>query len=516
MINLCIMNYVILFNIIHFNYVKNELIFVYEHSRHGVRGPMIEKYSLFNKTTFYDEYNSHWEGDRLLTLKGKMQHYILGIRNRYKYPNLLNYTKYNSEELLIHVTKAARVRESAYSQLLGMYNPVIKILENEPQITNISESNIFYYPPNYNLWNSKTTNINKKIINEAELSIKLLEEMNDKSIEKILNLNEINSNNEKNDLNIIYTPFLENRTFFVEVNCPNYMEYTNYKYKNDFITLIKETLEKKYGNKLQNYFKYKNKEWLYNIRASFSITDHFLSNYYDGRNLDNFFNITGIDKNEYYNICFKIYIYWLFHIYCDNKTCIMESSKLMKDLIDYMDNKINNKNKINMIIDLGHDVTVEPMQIFMNKAFNINYTVCNFACNLFFELHKETKNKKDIYIVKYYVDDELKLNINYEIFKKNVLSIIWTEEERNNFCTGNIIKVLYPNLFLFLYFLLIVFLVGIFVIFLYKLVLIYHNSNLKNNKLKNNLINNKELKDADSKIKNINDVKNEKELEDIF
>ena len=123
-----LLKYVILFYIFQFNYAYNELIFVYEHSRHGVRGPMIEKYSLFNKTTLYDEYKNHWDGDRKLTLKGKMQHYIIGIRNRYKYSNLLNYKNYNPDELLIHVTKAIRVKESAYSQILGMFNPMIKLI----------------------------------------------------------------------------------------------------------------------------------------------------------------------------------------------------------------------------------------------------------------------------------------------------------------------------------------------------------------------------------------------------
>ena len=167
--------------------------------------------------------------------------------------------------------------------------------------------------------------------------------------------------NKNNDLNINFTIFSENRTFFVETKCPNDMKYTEINYKNDFIKLIGETLEQKYGNKLQNFFKYKSKDWLYHIRASFSINDHFLSNYYDDRNLENFFNETKIDKEEFYNISYNIYKWWLFHIYCDKKTCIMESSKLMEDLIEYFDNKIKNKNKLKMVIDLGHDVTAEPM-----------------------------------------------------------------------------------------------------------------------------------------------------------
>ena len=43
--------------------VLNEPIFVYEHSRHGARGPSSEYRSLFNNKTFYDEYAIHWDGD---------------------------------------------------------------------------------------------------------------------------------------------------------------------------------------------------------------------------------------------------------------------------------------------------------------------------------------------------------------------------------------------------------------------------------------------------------------------
>ena len=68
-----------------------------------------------------------------------MQHYILGIRNRYKYPNLLNYSNFNSnqKEILIHTTDSRRVKESAYNQLLGMFNPVLKNIDNKNNSTMI-------------------------------------------------------------------------------------------------------------------------------------------------------------------------------------------------------------------------------------------------------------------------------------------------------------------------------------------------------------------------------------------
>ena len=452
-------NYFILLIIFHLTFVNNELIFVYEHVRHGARGPSSEYRSLFNNKTFYDEYAIHWDGDGELTLKGKMQHYIIGIRNRYKYPNLFNYSNFNfnEEELLIHTTNSRRVKESAYNQLLGMFNPVIKNINNNNSnlITKISEDKKFYYPPNYAIWKFKTSDKYYKIINEAELSIKLLEEEKNKNNSKlfltegIFDLNETNINR---GTNISFNTFEKNRTFFKR-KCLNHEKYINYHQRKNYQKVVKGMLEKKYGNKLQFFFEYQQKEWLYSIHRSFSIIDHFISNYEAGKNLNYFLNSTNIDKEEFYTTCKKVYDYWLFHIFCDKKSCVMESSSLMEDLITYMDKKINDKNyKIKMVLDFGHDVTVAPMQLFMFQAFDVDYTVCSFSCNVFFELHKEINNEnKERFYVRYFVDDDLRLNIPYGEFKKNVMKNIWSTKQKDEFCRGNIIKVLYPKLFFALY-----------------------------------------------------------------
>ena len=476
---LVIWNYIIISILFHFHFVKNELIFVYEHCRHGGRGSMVNDPSIKYNDTFYDEYKTYWKGNGELTVKGKMQQYILGISNRYKYPNLINYTKYNPDELLIHVTNTSRVKESAYNQLLGMFNPIIKKSEINELKKTISESNIFYYPPNYNIWNNnKEDNISKIIIEEAELTIKLLEEIDVNKNESFLtegkfNLEEIN---EKNKMNIKYFPYLENRTFYIIFNCLNNKKYMKYNYQNQLTELVKNNLINKYGDKLLSFFKYDNKEYFYDYRNIIKIIDNFISNYYEEKDLTKFHEETGIDKQEYYKICVKLYKWWLYNIYCDKKTCILESGKLMEDLIEYMDNKINNRtSKLNMVIDVGHDITVGPMQLFMHETFNIDFSVCHFSCNIYFELHKD---KKDLYYVKYFIDDELRLTINYELFKKNVLSKLWTEKEKNEFCNGNIIKVLYPKGYLFLIFLVICISVGI-------IVFILCNYCIKNNKGKN-------------------------------
>ena len=473
--NLVFLNYAIILNIFNFYFVNNEIIFVYEHSRHGVRSPVFDIHPKFdNITEYYDDYKTLWDGDGILTLKGKMQHYILGIRNRYKYPNLLNYTKFNPKELLIHVTYITRVQESAYNQLLGMYNPIINISNYEDHKNEISDKNELYYPPNYKTWKYNNSKIHQEIIREAELSIELLKELNTKTFltEGLFNLKE---SNKKNNMNINFVQYSKNRTFYVETDCSNYREYIHHYYKKDFFKFVKDTLENKYGERLREYFGYdKNEEWLKTIGDIFSLFDVFMANYYDGKDLEKFYESTGIDKEEYFNICFNIYKWWLIHLYCDEELCVMESSKMMEDLIKYMDNKINNiTDNLKMVIDLGHDVTVTPMQIFMHEAFNVDYTVCDFGCNIYFELHKEEYIDKHKYYIEYYVDEQLRLKINYDSFKANVISTIWSEKDKDKFCRGNIMRLLYPKVYLFLFTFLIMIFVGCFVLIIYKCYILY-------------------------------------------
>ena len=62
-----------------------ELIFVYEHTRHGARCPSTSYNSLFINGV--DEFKVSWEGegDGELTLLGRREHYDIGVRNRLKY-----------------------------------------------------------------------------------------------------------------------------------------------------------------------------------------------------------------------------------------------------------------------------------------------------------------------------------------------------------------------------------------------------------------------------------------------
>ena len=453
-----LIEYYFILNIILFKYINNEIIFVYEHSRHGIRGSLskFKKMKIVNNT-YYDEFNIPWEGDGDLTLKGKVQHYILGIRNRYKYPNLINFTEFNQSQLLIHVTDKSRVIISAYYQLLGMFNPIIEISKNDSILIN-NISNKFYYPPNYISWEKNKTNTHLNIINEAERSIFYLKENNNTN--KFLDY-KIND--------YMLSKYLENRTFYVKRHCKNYWKYMEYNYENKYKELIQENFIKKYGDVFLTFFNY-SKEYLYNIRNSSTLSDSYIVDIYEEKNLTKFFRETKIDKKDFYDTCLIIYEWWLYNIIADKIICMIESSKLMEDLIQYMESKINKKNEINMIIDIGHDVTLGSMEFFMHQIFNVDYSFTFFASNVIFELHKtKDENKdKDEYNVYYYIDEQLKLNISYDEFKKKIIKNIWTEKRINDFCFGNITLILHPKIYLLFCFFIIGILLGIFILIIFK------------------------------------------------
>ena len=270
-----------------------------------------------------------------------------------------------------------------------------------------------------------------------------------------------------------------------------------YNYQNKYNELIKENFEKKYDQKFYTFFKYDKKEYLYDIKNSSLLIDNYIVNYYEEIDLSDFYNKTNIDKEEFYKTSLIIYEWWLYNIAVDETLCMIESSKLMADLIGYMDDKINNKNKINMVIDFGHDRTIGSIEYFMHQIFGVDYTFCNFASNVFFELHRNKNNSnQDEYYIEYYIDEVLKLNISYELFKDKVVSRNWNQKKIDDFCLGKIILILYPKFFTFLLFVIVFISIGIIILIFYKY--FYKRINAKK-KCKKNIISINNEKEENSK-----------------
>ncbi len=68
-----------------------------------------------------DEYKVSWEGDGELTDVGKRQHNFLGVSNRIKYKDLLNFTKFDPKEITIHSTDYNMTVQSVLVELMVVY-----------------------------------------------------------------------------------------------------------------------------------------------------------------------------------------------------------------------------------------------------------------------------------------------------------------------------------------------------------------------------------------------------------
>ena len=400
-----------------------ELIFVYQHIRHGARGPSASYNSLFINQV--DEFRVSWEGegDGELTIVGKREHYDIGVRNRHKYGTgknglgLIDFSRYNPEEVIFHVTDYNRTHQSINSELIGMYQPGILKTLNEQQVNGS-------YPPNVAEWR-------KKRINES-LYDDIFDEIDSLGNSTIIN-----------DIPIFNVhPFGPNRTFNLETNCKNLDNMRQQSIEGKDELLYGYFVEKQ--DVLREFFQFENNSYFTNIRMMNSITDHYISDYKNYKDLSAFHNETKIDLDEFMEKSGKFYHDWMYNYYCTNITCSMESSRLMEDLLGYMKRRIQNADKITyhapkLVIDCGHDTTVAPMQMFMYEAwehkpeYGIITQYCGFACNLYFELYRN-KNQLNNYYVYYYIDDELVKIFDYDEFDQTIREHLYSQEDIEEYC----------------------------------------------------------------------------------
>ena len=399
-----------------------ELIFVYEHVRHGARGPSASYNSLFIDGV--DEFRVSWEGegDGELTLVGKREHYDIGVRNRHKYGKgknglgLIDFSTYNPEEVLFHVTDYNRTHQSLNSELIGMYQPGLLKTLTEQQVNGS-------YPPNINEWNKR---INESLYQDI---IDEIAQLGNKTIVDNIPIFNVH-------------PFGANRTFNLENNCKNLD-----KMRSDSLIGKEDLLYGyflKHKEKLKEFFQFEDYSYFTNIRMMNSITDHYISDYKNYKDLSMFENITEIDLDEFMEKCGQFYHDWMYNYYCTNTTCSMESSRLVEDLLGYMKRRIQYYPKTTyyapkMVIDCGHDTTVAPMQMFMYETwkhkpeYGVRTQYCGFACNLYFELYK-TKDGPTKYYVFYYIDEELINIFDYDEFDETVRAHMYTQEDIEEFC----------------------------------------------------------------------------------
>ena len=377
----------------------SNIIFVYEHVRHGARSPLFAD----GNKNYIDHFGTKWEGPSTLTAIGKRTHYILGIQNRIKYSSLINFSKLDSKEIQIFSTNSVRTLQSIQAELQAMYLPgtLEPLTEEELEVA---------YPPIENL------------------PFRVFEE-----------IKKLNHSTIINGINVFPIQFSSPKK--LRLNEPEYCPYMS-KYQSNLESKMKKEIDeflksfdKKYGEKLQKYFNMTNRDFMYDFDfIELIMADEFICNYYQGNNLSDFTAKTDIDIKEFFNYTQQIKNFYIFHINIDEQTGVMAASPQMKEIINYMDNIIKkNSQTPKIVIHGGHDTTINCIQYFMKYAFKIPITYIPFAANIYFELHKDDINDNK-FIVKYFYDGEMLLEKDYYEFKKRVSELIWSDEKIKEFC----------------------------------------------------------------------------------
>ena len=382
---------------------NGKLLFVWEHFRHGARGP----YANFDPVTWVDFLGVKWESIGELNPSGLRAHYLLGIATRKKYKNFLS-EKYNPNEIIIISSDVNRTIASAMSNLQGIYN-------------------------NYTTPNLTYSQINRSIINSYN---KTYQSKIDKKKEEIKE------------------SYIQNGISIIPIH--SFPKYPLKELSNQFYQYTHDTYGE-YIFKFMNISWKDNKDYIWKDPNLLYICDTYIADYYAGREMENI-KKTGIDMDAFYNHCLNSTIVDTYVAYGipPTKASYITVSPLFRTIFDYMDKRIylnehNNSDSINSsypkyIIYSGHDSTVAAIDVFLEYEFNITFDIPEYTTSQYFELWEINKT----YYIKYLVNQKEKAKYEFSRFKKAIFEKIIPKDELEDICFGrndtakeNLFKILF-------------------------------------------------------------------------
>ena len=377
---------------------KNKVIFVFEHFRHGARSP-----STLNDKDL-DSNNETWNGLQELSNLGLRQHYLLGNYIRNKYPELINYEKYNPKEIEVLSTMTNRTIMSARAQLHGIFNKTKPKGINKNQ----SETCMPYYLLNEkDQYNLKNVSIYPEDFPE-EVPVHIVDYK-----EKLMQL-------EKNN----YCPKIKE------------MREENKKRKEiqDFVKKFNET----YGERLLNIFNIKNdKNYFADYENINDVCIEFIIDRFDDRELKIYNKL--IDLDEFFKISMEFFKLKTTLIYANNKEgtlAYVGSSILLRKILSYIEKFIDDiNNNINdspkLVLLSSHDTAISNMEGLLYNLFNTSVLEPTFAASYIFELEKQDNNN---YIINLIFNNNKIKSISYDEFKNKIINSSWTYEKTGEYC----------------------------------------------------------------------------------
>ena len=384
---------------------EDKLIFVWEHFRHGARGP----YIAVDPKTNLDFIGEKWDGTGEITPLGMRMLYLLGISNKKKYSKFLSQS-FNPNELFIISTNVNRTITSVDSFLKGFYNNKTSINMSQTQI---ERSNI----------------LNSNYSDKINLKIKELE---NKSLENGENTIPVH---------IFDREKLEFGLYDLS-NCPGIDIYkkknqNSEKVKNIYEEIIRHTNET-FGQYIFDFMKVSDPLYLWNKTNNYYLADTFFSDYFDNREMKNI-RETHIDMEAFYhnslNVTYIDTYYSEFGI-PSTETVYITASPILRNLLNYIYLRIdldkNGKtddiipNSPRFVILSGHDTSLAPIDIFMESEFGVEFKMATYASSQTFELWKNGTTGK--YSIHYLFNQEEKGVYDFDTFKNKEINEIYNNK----------------------------------------------------------------------------------------
>ena len=403
---------------------NDRLIFVMTHFRHGARAPQ----HFFNQAEYKDYIKQNWGNPGELTGVGQRSHYLLGLRNRKRYVDEKKFLseKFDPHEILIYSSPFNRTIISVASQLQGLYPQYEELGDTiEDNQTEVSK-------PEVNIDDEEIQNEIKKLNRSALPYSMMLAPI------RMININ-------------------ERKIILYDIDpCTKVRDEIKEKHESTFETIkeITKEFKDKYAETLNEFY---GRKQVYNMKFLDNFCDAFISSYTHKREMTEL-NKTGLREDELVDFCFR-YVKINFRDWVNGDKehvfAHLESSKMMKEIIHYMGERIKadiNKEKIEdkyedysrpkMMMISGHDSTVSCYQIFLLNALGKDvveyYQYPKFTTQIAFEVTTtkafEEEKTEDDYLVTYYFNDDPILNVTFPEFRDKIKPHIWTAKQIDNFC----------------------------------------------------------------------------------
>ena len=398
-----------------YNFIEKKILFIFEHSRHGIKTPSY----LNDSSNLRDIFGQEWVGLKELTRGGSRMEYLLGVYLKNYYKEFFS-EKYNPNEIYIMSSDSNRTVESALAQIQGIYQNKTDINLTNYQINR----SIPYYFEN-------------KLDPEFE---RFLESIENYSLPHNIQIPPIHSIDDRYHIYRIS----ENE------NCEPYNYIKDDNLKKTVVKNFINNFNYTFGELLLSNLSISDKNYFTNINNIDIVCDNFLSNYEIGNKLNKIFN----EKKyiDFYDECIEYFTlkYKEIHIQGIKKNNIVgliTQSQIMRIILNYMKKRYDLSKKGKEYEDLiingspkyvmlkGHDFTISTMEDLLKIIFETEISFPSIGSSQFFVLNKiSSKSLGTKYNVEIIFNDKIKLEIDFNSFEKKIKKKIWSSKKVADFC----------------------------------------------------------------------------------